>query len=1139
MALAQSPARPEIPQTPTVGSRKVSPNPNVSGTPGSQQPQTPSGHPASFRSLRSLFSRSNHNNQSSPGGATLEKKGSLLKFGRKSFSVDAKSASSTSNDPATIDLHISRSGDKPPVLPPIQYAESIHAPSYQERARTPDIPRTELERIQETSFHGIGSRSASLSISVSASALGAGTSYDPRSSGSTASASQAAGKRWSLDDMRSAMSRMRNVSDTPSPQTSFPSLPTPTLGAPYMTSTIVSKSRAPHLSIVPDRQEDDASDHSALLNISRSKISSEVMDALQHASSPKTLDHDISFDLGSLDPELAALLSPHSGISSRHGTPSPGPSTTPTLMTPGLTNTATASSTSTPNSRNASPIDAHHPHIHSAYRDRNERERDTTIDLRRAATLAAQSSPPRHGPPGLSYPSQSSYSTFSELQSRRSADIPRPESSLSIRPGMQRRYSASRGEYIARPGSAMSMIESVSSRRGGYERPASAASGSYHYAHHSRYPSDNNLRASPISRHFPNPPPIGGTGIVPRSSSARFPATYGRNDGRPSLDIVTTRERDRDFGDRNTSYRGGRKRSSSLGHGRRSEEESRYPLAQRDEPERDRGGPVRRMEWLGPRTKKAFAAAGLLSNDSPTPSSTRNGASSPLFFDSPPLSGVRSRASMSGHRARENDRTFERSQSALDMNERRYPYSDMRSSMERESRFTPLARSPPTLTTNTNGNGNASMHSTIGTTNEKSWGKTMFMRARSPTTPTTERDRDATMTTMTMGMSRGEESVSSASRAGTSLSGSSSVWRRRGTVTSRGEDAESMITTPPPSAMSAHGHGKGGSLAGWGKEGGGSPLKEEYTLPASPAFSGSRYYRDRDRDREDASQSSPMIGSGATMSPSSHTGGARTSRQLRIEELEAEVKLIREKHRKEMEAVISALVDSQEQCRGLKKEVKDLQEKVTQLEKDKDSSASNFVFPSALITSSSSSTIEQLPAAPQTRTASQRHKPRAQRLSVASTAASSIFPILPENLTLLMEEQPSSSLRMDLSDGDVVVMPRTSSHEQEEQNVGDEELSFDDQRRFTSRSPSPTLVLNRATSTPASQQTSTHTSRPGRPSHTPHSSISTVALPSPTSTSFDYETTGDFGEPGSPGSLKLRPEHEQLLGDVDAFSLHG
>ncbi|KIJ54679.1 hypothetical protein M422DRAFT_24588 [Sphaerobolus stellatus SS14] len=269
--------------------------------------------------------------------------------------------------------------------------------------------------------------------------------------------------------------------------------------------------------------------------------------------------------------------------------------------------------------------------------------------------------------------------------------------------------------------------------------------------------------------------------------------------------------------------------------------------------------------------------------------------------------------------------------------------------------------------------------------------------------------------------------------------------------------------------------------------------------------------------RESMGSVHPRTGSssysgGGLYSGSTGSGGGRTSPTTTSSLVAAQshIQSLKEKHDTQTEALLAALADSQSMCKDLRAENDALKSRVKELEdrlidavedlkaKDKDlirsTRARRLHSPERQRVPSSGRNLEfrgqSRPASPPKQTAVRR-----------SSTSSSIFPAIPKTMSLLMAERPESPTK-----------------------------SFGS---TSSPPPSPTLVLPKLAvkqkqSEPPLQLYDPPTQASSSIPATHKRSMSGASIA--TSANFSIET-------GSPGSLKLKPEHEFLLGDVTQLSL--
>lgn len=251
-----------------------------------------------------------------------------------------------------------------------------------------------------------------------------------------------------------------------------------------------------------------------------------------------------------------------------------------------------------------------------------------------------------------------------------------------------------------------------------------------------------------------------------------------------------------------------------------------------------------------------------------------------------------------------------------------------------------------------------------------------------------------------------------------------------------------------------------------------------------------------------------------------------------MNQLESMIQSLKDKHAVEMEALLSALADSQRTTRVLREENGNLRDRILDLEDQLNDVVEKWdSVPSPMrarprtplfLTSSPGSAEPSPKRHPRIHSyVASDHQPPAQHereieapegvapdatvhispngpgnasgrsLRQRYSTASSIFPIVPNNMSMLMQEDGGSADQSGLY---------TSS-----------------QPRSRSASPlsSPNLVPRYI----------------GKNRHATQRSVSSVGNISPTTADFSMSMTG------SPGSLHLRPEHERHLGDMISFDL--
>jgi hypothetical protein len=281
--------------------------------------------------------------------------------------------------------------------------------------------------------------------------------------------------------------------------------------------------------------------------------------------------------------------------------------------------------------------------------------------------------------------------------------------------------------------------------------------------------------------------------------------------------------------------------------------------------------------------------------------------------------------------------------------------------------------------------------------------------------------------------------------------------------------------------------------------------------------------------RDSASGVHPRTGSvysgggGGTGGGSTGSGGGRASPTTTssLFAMQSQIQSLKEKHDIQTEALLAALADSQRTSRELKEENDALKSQVRSLEERLVEAIANSRQKEKELSRALRTRL--VPSPDRTRTAtshrdtesSLKSRPPPSRPSARSTpsptkrrpsTSSSVFPPIPGSMSLLMAETPGSPLHGSIGSGSGSSPP-----------------------------PSPTLVLPRLASTQKSPEreklngdniTPSPSSQPVTMSHKRSTSGASVA----TSTNFSFET-------GSPGSLKLKPEHELLLGDMTRLSL--
>lgn len=219
------------------------------------------------------------------------------------------------------------------------------------------------------------------------------------------------------------------------------------------------------------------------------------------------------------------------------------------------------------------------------------------------------------------------------------------------------------------------------------------------------------------------------------------------------------------------------------------------------------------------------------------------------------------------------------------------------------------------------------------------------------------------------------------------------------------------------------------------------------------------------------------------------------------------IQILKEKHDTQTGALLAALADSQNACgelraqnEALKGQLQELEERLAECianakQKEKElfrvTRAKHQYSPEpARLTSSSC--LDYRVSRPPSPIKSSVARP--QSSGSRRTSNSSIFPTIPKTMSLLMAERPDTPGSLE------------SNH---------------------SPPPSPTLVLPKL----MGKERAVSVQRSEPPSSVPRThkrSISGASVA--TSMNFSFET-------GSPGSLKLKPEHELLLDDITQLSL--
>ncbi|KAF8512078.1 hypothetical protein BU17DRAFT_69348 [Hysterangium stoloniferum] len=227
---------------------------------------------------------------------------------------------------------------------------------------------------------------------------------------------------------------------------------------------------------------------------------------------------------------------------------------------------------------------------------------------------------------------------------------------------------------------------------------------------------------------------------------------------------------------------------------------------------------------------------------------------------------------------------------------------------------------------------------------------------------------------------------------------------------------------------------------------------------------------------------------------------------------QSQIQSLKEKHDSQTEALLAALADSQKTCRelrsendGLKSQVKDLEDRLVAAisgfkEKEKELQRVRRLYsPDRTRTSAIKSTQDHLQAprhgSPPRSILQAVSPPKARPVSTSS----SIFPSIPNSMSLLISERPESPAQGSLESA-------------------------------ASPPPSPTLVLPKLAQKQGANEQANGSAKGSSQaipmSHKRSMSGASVA----TSANFSIRT-------GSPGSLKLKPEHEILLGDMTELSL--
>lgn len=263
------------------------------------------------------------------------------------------------------------------------------------------------------------------------------------------------------------------------------------------------------------------------------------------------------------------------------------------------------------------------------------------------------------------------------------------------------------------------------------------------------------------------------------------------------------------------------------------------------------------------------------------------------------------------------------------------------------------------------------------------------------------------------------------------------------------------------------------------------------------------------------------MGGGGTGGGSAGSGGGRASPTTTssLLAMQSQIQILKEKHDTQTEALLAALADSQRTSRELKEENEKLKGQVRSLEERLvEAIANSRLKEKELLRAMRTKPVS---SPDRTRTVISREtefsvqpRPPPSRPSHRSTpsptkrrpsTSSSVFPAIPGSMSLLIAETPGSP----------------------------------PQESFGSASgsspPSPTMVLPRL----SSKQKSPEPRQVGEDNVKPLLSSQPVTISHKRSTSgASVATSANFSfETGSPGSLKLKPEHELLLGDMTRLSL--
>ncbi|GJJ13983.1 hypothetical protein Clacol_008240 [Clathrus columnatus] len=253
---------------------------------------------------------------------------------------------------------------------------------------------------------------------------------------------------------------------------------------------------------------------------------------------------------------------------------------------------------------------------------------------------------------------------------------------------------------------------------------------------------------------------------------------------------------------------------------------------------------------------------------------------------------------------------------------------------------------------------------------------------------------------------------------------------------------------------------------------------------------------------------SESTGSGGRLSPTTTTTNSHIA-------VQSQFQILKDKYDSQTEALLAALADSQKVCRDLRTEngalkgqIKELEERLVETiatvkQKEKELARARRLYASDRSRPTNGKPNDNVQPSlsrpvPMPNTVRSISPPKARRFSNGS----SVFPTIPMSMAMLMAENPG---RISVSP------PRESSGPS------------------TSPPPSPTLVLPKPgleSKNTLNAPDSCVTSSPIPISHRRSTSVTSVS----TSANFSLKS-------GSPGSLKLKPEHEFLLSDLTQISL--